>query len=75
LAGRINKVAVTVGQEVDKGTLLVELEAQELALAVRQGGWELGQVLYFDFLSGKTPEPAGWLAHGSAGPGRCGALL
>lgn len=36
LAGRIIRVAVAVGQEVDKGELLVELEAQELAVAVRQ---------------------------------------
>lgn len=36
LAGRIIRVAAAVGQEVDKGELLVELEAQELAVAVRQ---------------------------------------
>jgi multidrug efflux pump subunit AcrA (membrane-fusion protein) len=36
LAGRITRVAVTMGQEVDKGELLVELDAQELSLAVRQ---------------------------------------
>lgn len=36
LAGRIIRVAAAVGQEVDKGDLLVELESKELALAVRQ---------------------------------------
>ncbi|MBS4030290.1 MAG: efflux RND transporter periplasmic adaptor subunit [Clostridiales bacterium] len=35
-AGRIARVAVQVGQEVKKGDLLVELEAQELAVGLRQ---------------------------------------
>jgi RND family efflux transporter MFP subunit len=35
-AGRITRVAVAVGQEVEKGDLLVQLEAEELALAVSQ---------------------------------------
>lgn len=35
-AGRIARVAVTMGQEVKKGDLLVVLEAQELAIALRQ---------------------------------------
>ncbi len=35
-AGRIARVAVSVGQEVHKGDLLVELEAQELAVGLRQ---------------------------------------
>lgn len=36
LGGRVTRVEVTVGQEVRKGALLVELEAQALAVAVRQ---------------------------------------
>ena len=36
IAGRIARVAVQMGQEVKKGDLLVELEAQELAVGLRQ---------------------------------------
>jgi HlyD family secretion protein len=35
-AGRISRVAVNMGQEVHKGDLLIELEAQELAVGLRQ---------------------------------------
>jgi HlyD family secretion protein len=35
-AGRIARVTVSVGQEVHKGDLLVELEAQELSVGLRQ---------------------------------------
>lgn len=36
IAGRVARVPVKMGQEVKKGDLLVELEAQELAIGVRQ---------------------------------------
>lgn len=55
-AGRIARVAVQVGQEVKKGDLLVELEAQELAIGLRQAeaALEMARANYRSAQSGGT---------------------